>query len=210
MGEKIAVCAGSFDPPTTGHMALIADAEALFDRVIVGVGVNPLKKGGRLFTLEESADLLRLSLDQARLESVDVRTFPQQLLVHFAAEVGATHIVRGIRSATDYFEEFKWFDANFELNPSITTVWLPSPHRHARVSSSFVKGFVGYDGWEEQVRPYLPEPVYPLFVERMRQVLAAPKPDALGQVKGLVEQLLPELVRNLLPKHLQAMLPKKR
>lgn len=211
MTDKIAVCAGSFDPPTTGHMALIRSATGLFDGVVVGVGVNPLKKDQRLFTLEESAELLRSALEEARLRNADVRTFPQQLLVNFAADVGATHIVRGIRSATDYFEEFKWFDANYGLNPDIETVWIPSPHELARVSSSFVKGFVGYDGWEQQVKPYLPTAVYPLFVERMRQKLVVtPEPDAFEQLTRAVEELLPDVLRNLLPKHLKALLPPKR
>jgi pantetheine-phosphate adenylyltransferase len=192
-------------------MALIRSATELFDRVIVAVGVNPLKKGRRLFTLEESAKMLRQSLDEAGLDNVEVRTFADRLLVNFAFVVGATHIVRGIRSATDYFEEFKWFDANYELNPDIATVWIPSPHEHARVSSSFVKGFVGYDGWEDQVRQYLPPAVYPLFVERMRRRLeAAPEPAAFEKLKDTIEELLPETLKSLLPKHLKALLPQKR
>jgi len=153
---RLGVYAGSFDPLTVGHLWMIEQGRNLFDKLIVAVGVNPEKK--YTFTLEERLVMLRESTKKFR--NVSVTSFSNRYLIHYAQEVGATHILRGIRTESDYEFERTMRNINGDLDAAICTVFLMPPRGIAEVSSSMVRGLIGPDGWQKIVRKYVPEPVY--------------------------------------------------
>ena len=154
--KRLGVYAGSFDPLTVGHLWMIEQGVTLFDCLIVAVGTNPDKR--YTFTLPERLDMLRESLKQYR--HLSVTSFSNQYLIDYARLVGATHILRGIRSESDYEYERTMRNINGDLDSGICTVFLMPPRAIAEVSSSMVKGLVGPKGWRRVVRKYVPEPVY--------------------------------------------------
>ncbi|MDK4679765.1 pantetheine-phosphate adenylyltransferase [Kingella negevensis] len=151
-----AVYAGSFDPPTNGHLWMITEAQQLFDELIVAIGVNPDKKSS--YTVAERMAFLQDMV--APFDNVRVASFEYEFLVNYAHDVGATFIVRGIRSATDYEYERAIRYINADLQPSIQTVFLMPPREIAEISSTMVKGLVGPKGWRDIVHRYVPDPVY--------------------------------------------------
>ncbi|VEE09504.1 phosphopantetheine adenylyltransferase [Neisseria animalis] len=151
-----AVYAGSFDPPTNGHLWMIREAAALFDELVVALGVNPEKRS--TYTIEERQEMLEAVT--ADLPNVKIRVFENRFLVHFAREVGARFVVRGIRSGSDYEYERTMRYINSDLAPEITTVLLMPPREIAEVSSTMVKGLVGPEGWRDTIGRYVPEAVY--------------------------------------------------
>jgi len=155
-GKRLGVYAGSFDPLTIGHVWMIEQGVLLFDRLVVAIGINPEKRYS--FTLEERLAMLRESLRQHR--NLSITSFSNSYLIDYAQQVGATHILRGIRSASDYEYERTMRNINGDFDPGICTVFLIPPRDIAEVSSSMVKGLVGPSGWKRVVRKYVPEPVY--------------------------------------------------
>jgi pantetheine-phosphate adenylyltransferase len=153
---RTAVYAGSFDPLTNGHLWMVEEGARLFDELIVAVGTNPDKRS--TFTLEERLGTLRRSTRY--LPQVRVDHFDQQFLVKYARAQGAKHVLRGIRSETDYAYERGMRHVNADLDPAITSVFLMPPRDLAEVSSSLVKGLVGPQGWEEVIEDYVPGEVY--------------------------------------------------
>ena len=143
---------------------MIEEAAALFDELIVALGVNPEKRCA--FSVEERVQMLRSCT--AALPTVRVETFTNQYLIHFARTQRASFIVRGIRSGTDYEYERVMRNINGDLDADITTVFLMPPRDIAEVSSSMVKGLVGPQGWPKMVQPYLPRAVYTQFVKAFR------------------------------------------
>src|SRR5678815_324347 len=152
----VAVYAGSFDPPTNGHVWMIEQGAALFDRLVVAVGVNPAKKPA--YTLEKRIAWLRAITSQHR--NVEVATFGNLFLAYYAAQIGASFILRGIRSEADFPYEQTMRHINADLSPGITTVFLMPPREIAEVSSSLVRGTVGPEGWQSVVRKYVPACVF--------------------------------------------------
>lgn len=150
------VYAGSFDPLTVGHQWMIQEGVRLFEHLIVAVGINPEKKS--TFSLEDRLAMLRESCRP--FSNVDVASFSNLYLIDYAKSVGATHILRGIRSAGDYEFERTMRNINGDLDPRICTVFLMPPRNIAEVSSSMVKGLIGPTGWRQIVRKYVPAPVY--------------------------------------------------
>lgn len=161
---KKCVYAGSFDPPTNGHLWMIDQGSGLFDDLIVAIGINPDKKYA--FSLDERIKMLTKIIKQYPNTKVD--SFENQYLVNYAKSVGAGYILRGIRSESDYDYERVMRNINSDLNPNIVTVFLIPPRGIADISSSFVKGLVGPEGWEEIVKKYIPEPVYEKFLEKFK------------------------------------------
>jgi pantetheine-phosphate adenylyltransferase len=155
-GQRRGVYAGSFDPLTIGHLWMIEQGVRLFDQFTVAVGVNPDKK--YTFTLEERLTMLREST--ARLKNVTVAAFSNRYLIHYAESIRATHILRGIRTESDYEFERTMRNINGDLDPKVCTVFLMPPRIIAEVSSSMVRGLIGPDGWQKIVRKYVPAPVY--------------------------------------------------
>lgn len=154
--KRLGVYAGSFDPLTVGHLWMIEQGVALFDKLVVGIGINPDKR--YTFSLEARLTLLRESL--RGLPNVSITSFSNAYLIHYAQEVGATHILRGVRSAGDYEYERTMRNINGDLDAGICTVFLMPPRAIAEVSSSMVKGLIGPKGWRRVVRQYVPPPVY--------------------------------------------------
>ena len=163
--QRLGVYAGSFDPPTIGHLWMIEQGVHLFDRLIVAVGVNPEKK--YTFSLEARLAMLREST--RRFRSVSVASFSNRYLIHYAQSVGATHILRGIRSESDYEFERTMRNINGDLDADICTIFLMPPRGIAEVSSSMVKGLIGPVGWQKIVRKYLSPGVYQKLLEHHRE-----------------------------------------
>ena len=162
--QRLGVYAGSFDPPTIGHLWMIEQGVRLFDRLIVAVGVNPEKK--YTFTLETWLAMLCETVKRQR--TVSVASFSNLYLIDYAESVGATHILRGIRSESDYEFERTMRNINGDLDPAICTVFLMPPRGIAEVSSSMVRGLVGPRGWQKIVRQYLSPGVYQKLLEHYR------------------------------------------
>lgn len=152
----LCVYAGSFDPPTSGHAWMIREGAALFERLIVAVGVNPEKKPA--YPLEKRLAWLReITKGHA---NVEVAQFGKLYLAEYASQVGARFILRGIRNAADFGYEQTMRHVNADLRPKLTTVFLMPPREYAEVSSSLVRGLIGPDGWRTVVSRYVPECVF--------------------------------------------------
>lgn len=156
-----AVYAGSFDPPTNGHMFMIEEGAKLFEELVVAIGVNPDKRS--TYTLEKRLELLKRVT--GHLANVRVTSFEHEFLIRYAAKVGASHVLRGIRSGIDFEYEKTMRQVNADLAPEVTTVFLMPPRHLAETSSSFVKGLVGPVGWREVVRKFVPPPVFEAILE---------------------------------------------
>jgi len=139
---RTAVYPGSFDPVTNGHMEIIRRAAALFDRVVVLVAVNAVKR--YLFPAGERAALLRAST--AGLPNVTVETC-EGLTALYARDIGATVIVKGLRAMSDFDSEFQQSLVNRRLNPEAETVFLPAGGDSMFLSSGMVRqvGALGGD-----------------------------------------------------------------
>jgi pantetheine-phosphate adenylyltransferase len=162
---QTAVYAGSFDPPTNGHLWMISQGLALFDRLVVAIGQNPSKN--YVFSTEERLNLLRSSIPSC--ERLTITHFDNRYLVDYAEEVGAGFILRGIRSPGDYEYERVMRHINSDMAPDINTVFLMPPREMAELSSSMVMGMVGPEGWGKTVRRYVPSPVFDALVTKHSQ-----------------------------------------
>jgi pantetheine-phosphate adenylyltransferase len=160
MGVK-AIYPGTFDPPTNGHLDLIARGSKLFEHLTVAILNNPVKNP--LFTVEERVEMLNESTRQ--LGNISVATF-EGLMVDFARQNGATAVLRGIRAITDYEYEFQMALMNRRLAPEIETVFLQPAGRYSFVSSRLVKEVVSFGG---KVDGLVPSNVAKRLVGRMRK-----------------------------------------
>ncbi len=161
---RLAVYAGSFDPPTLGHLDLIERASAMFSDVIVGLGRHPTREP--LFTVEERLDLVAKSarhLPNVRVEGFD------GLLIDYCKQVGALVIVRGLRAATDFEYELQIAHANADLNPAVDTIFLPTRTRNGFISASLVREIASHGG---DVSRYAP----PVVIEALKQKFKAKAP----------------------------------
>lgn len=140
---------------------MIAEAQKLFDELIVAIGVNPDKKN--TYTVAQRIDMLA-KITQP-YDNVRVDSFENQFLVNYANSVQADFIVRGIRSNSDYEYERAIRHINADLQPTIQTVFLMPPREITEISSTMVKGLVGVNGWETVVRRYVPQPVYDMMLQ---------------------------------------------
>lgn len=136
-----AVCPGSFDPVTNGHLDVIERAGVLFDEVVVAILHNPAKRGR--FPVEARIDLLRRSLPQG--SRVRVEAFADRLLVDVCRDVGAVAIVKGLRGGTDFHYEVPMALMNRHLT-GVETVFLPGAPEWEHVSSSLVSEVAAYGG----------------------------------------------------------------
>lgn len=133
---KTAIYPGTFDPVTRGHMDVLGEASRLFDRVVVGVGVNPRKVA--LFSPDERVEMLRGAIAEGGWPNVEAAAF-SGLTVDFAKRCNADFIARGLRAVTDFEHEMALVLANEQLDESIKTVFLMPSHRHLYLSSSIVR-----------------------------------------------------------------------
>lgn len=141
MPTQLAIYAGSFDPPTKGHLDLVDRASKLFPKVIVALGQHPSR--GPLFTVEERLELLRAVC--APIANVEVAVF-DGLLVDYCRRVGAGIIVRGLRAATDFEYELQIAHANADLAPDVDTVFLPTRTNYGFISASLVREIASHGG----------------------------------------------------------------
>jgi pantetheine-phosphate adenylyltransferase len=149
---KTAICPGSYDPVTNGHVDIITRAASLFDDVIVGVVRAPQHKQ-TMFDSDERVAFLRDAL--AHLGNVEVELF-SELVVEFARRRGATAIVKGLRVISDFEWEFQMNHLNRTLDPGIETVYVMASPQFSFVSSSGVKEIAMFGG---RVDALVPEPV---------------------------------------------------
>ena len=133
MTERIALCPGSFDPVTNGHVGIIRRSLRLFDRVVVAVTVNPSKQS--LFTLEERMQFIEESFpDEPRLSVQSL----EGLLAIEANKLGAVALIRGLRASRDFEYELQMAHMNRHLTPQLETVFLATEASGSYVSSSLV------------------------------------------------------------------------
>lgn len=142
MRRTVAVYAGSFDPPTRGHLDMIARAARLFDKLIVSVGVHPTRRP--LFSADERIALLRALVLELG-EGVEISSF-SGLLVEHCKQQGANVIVRGLRSAVDFDYEMQLAYGNHDQDAAIETVFLPTRHEHSFVSASLAREIASHGG----------------------------------------------------------------
>ena len=147
-----AICPGSYDPVTLGHVDVITRASQIFDRVVVGVVANPQHKTP-LFALEERVDFLKEALSE--LDNVEVDVF-SELVVEFARRWDAKAIVKGLRVISDFEWEFQMNQLNRHLAPEIETVYVMASPAVSFVSSSGVKEIASFGG---KVDKLVPDPV---------------------------------------------------
>ena len=148
-----AVYAGSFDPPTNGHLWVMEEGAKLFDELTVAVAVNPQKNS--TFKTEERVEMLQ---DISRpFPNVRIGHFVNQYTVHYARHIGAQYLLRGLRDTNDYAAEQKLCIANRRIDPEIKTIMVSCPPELFDVSSSSVKGMVGPERWQEAVARYVPD-----------------------------------------------------
>lgn len=160
---RIAIYAGSFDPPTNGHLWMIRQGSELFDELVVALVINPDKSG--FLSIEERRRALE-SICAGLPSNVRVATVRHGFLVDFAQEAGATYLLRGIRNTIDFEYEKPMARINTRMEPSIQSVFLMPPSELEEVSSSFVRGFVGVPGWERWVQACVPPCVFSLIKAR--------------------------------------------
>ena len=140
---RTALYPGTFDPVTNGHLDIIGRAVKLVDRLVIGVAINTGK--GPLFSLDERVEILREQTAGLKGAEIIVRPF-DTLLVHFAREVGASIIVRGLRAVADFEYEFQMTAMNQQLDRNIETVVLMADPRHQAVASRLVKEIAALGG----------------------------------------------------------------
>ncbi len=141
MRDRLAICPGSFDPLTLGHVDIIRRASRLFERVVVAVLHNPEK--APLFSVEERGEIISATF--ADDPSVETDSF-SGLLVDYARRRGATAIIRGIRVVSDFEYEFQMALMNRRLAPEVETVFLTPAEEYSYVSSRLVKQIAALSG----------------------------------------------------------------
>lgn len=159
---RIAVYTGSFDPLTLGHLSVIERASRLFDRLIVGVGINVEKPP--FFTPEERVELVAKSA--AHLANVSVQSF-SGLAVHFVRACHSSVMVRGVRPLTDIAGEFTMMHANRQLDPGVETVFLMADDEFAHVSSSLIRQIAPLAN-DEMLARFVPRAIIPALRKKLR------------------------------------------
>jgi pantetheine-phosphate adenylyltransferase len=157
---RIAVYTGTFDPITYGHLDIIRRGSAIFDRIVIGVGVNPEK--ATLFTPEERVDQVRRVV--APFRNVEVRYY-SNLTVQFVRQVGARVVLRGLRTTSDMEFEFSMSLANLILDPEIETVFLMAKDEYAHVSSTLIRQIATLGG---SLDKFVPPEVKEALLRRVR------------------------------------------
>jgi pantetheine-phosphate adenylyltransferase/16S rRNA (guanine(966)-N(2))-methyltransferase RsmD len=158
----VAVCPGSFDPVTTGHLDIILRASKVFDHVVVAVGAN-LRKKSRLPAVERARLIEKVT---AEMENVSVEVM-DGLLVNFAREQGAQVIVKGLRAVSDFESEFEQAQLNRTMYPELETVFIMASAEHSFLSSSAVREIASLGG---EVRGLVPDAI----LETVREIYSSP------------------------------------
>jgi pantetheine-phosphate adenylyltransferase len=147
----VAVCPGTYDPVTYGHLDIIGRAANVFERVIVAVVRRPVRKGSQtVFATEERMEFIRSEVKA--LENVEIESF-DNLLVEFARDNGATAIVKGLRAISDFEYEFEMNQLNRTMDPEIESIYFMSSPNYSFLSSSGVKELAMFGGDLSQLVP---------------------------------------------------------
>ena len=144
----VALCPGSFDPPTNGHIDVIERAAPYFETLLVAVIANPAKEP--TFTLEERTEMLRDAL--SHIPNLEITSF-DGLLVDFARERGIEVVVKGLRAVSDFEYELQMAGMNEALSPGLDTMFMTAKPAWAFLSSSLVKEVARYGGAVEGLVP---------------------------------------------------------
>jgi pantetheine-phosphate adenylyltransferase len=160
--HRIAICPGSYDPITNGHVDVITRARALFDEVVVAVVKTSVRKTGTLFSLEER--MAFISAATGHLPDVRAEPF-DTLIVEFAKRVGATAIVKGLRAISDFEYELEMNHINRQQAPQIESVYIMASPEFSFVSSSGVKELATFDGNIDGL-------VHPVVARRLQEELS--------------------------------------
>jgi pantetheine-phosphate adenylyltransferase len=160
LSPRVAVYTGTFDPVHLGHLDIIARGSKLFDRLVVGVGINPDK--ATLFSIEERVELLEAVTKE--FGNVDVKAFTG-LAVQFVRGLGAAVMLRGLRTLSDMEYEFTMSLMNLNLDPGVETVFLMAKEEFSHVSSSLLRQIAALGG---DLSKFLPGPVKGPLVRRAR------------------------------------------
>ena len=160
---RIAICPGSYDPVTNGHLDIIGRAARIFDRVIVGVVDQPLRKQKTLFTAAERAGFIERAT--AHLPNTEALVFAT-LLVEFARDNGATTIVKGLRAISDFEYEFEMNQLNRKLAPEIESAYVMASPEFSFLSSTGVKELATFGG---DVSDLVPDEVAAALAERLQR-----------------------------------------
>jgi len=155
------VCPGSYDPVTNGHIDIITRTAGVFERVVVGVVNNPIRKEKTLFTAEERQGLIQEAT--AHLPNVEVTVF-SNLLVEFARETGARAVVKGLRAISDFEYEFEMAQLNRKLDPGIESIYMIASPQYSFLSSTGVKEMATFGG---DVSDLVPGPVSAAMTQRL-------------------------------------------
>jgi pantetheine-phosphate adenylyltransferase len=158
---RVAVCPGSYDPVTNGHLDVITRASRVFDKVVVGVVNNPVRKQKTLFTAEER----RRFIEDATADAGNVEVgIMSNLLVEFARENGATAIIKGLRAISDFEYEFEMNQLNRKLAAEIESMYIFASAHYSFLSSTGVKEIATFGG---DVGDLVPAPVAKALAERL-------------------------------------------
>lgn len=149
INPNVAVCPGSYDPITNGHLDIIRRASQIFDEVVVGVVRQSVRKEP-LFSLDERVELVEMSLKG--IPNIRVEAF-DKLLVEFAIDQGAAVVVKGLRAISDFEYEFEMNQLNRTISPEIETVFLMSSPQHSFISSSGIKELAQFGGKVDEMVP---------------------------------------------------------
>jgi pantetheine-phosphate adenylyltransferase len=160
---RVAICPGTYDPVTYGHLDIIARAANVFDRVLVGVVNQPTRKQQTVFSAEERMAFLQEAV--AAQANVEVEIF-SILLVEFARQRGATAIVKGLRAISDFEYEFEMNQLNRKLAPEIESVYIIASPDYSFLSSTGVKEMATFGA---DVSDLVPPGVAQALVERLRR-----------------------------------------
>lgn len=157
----IAVCPGSYDPVTNGHLDVISRTSNVFDKVVVGVVNNPMRKEKTLFTAEER----KRFIEDATVDLGNVEVgIMSNLLVEFAKENGATAIIKGLRAISDFEYEFEMNQLNRKLAADIESMYIFASANYSFLSSTGVKEIATFGG---DISDLVPEPVAKALAERL-------------------------------------------
>lgn len=159
MKERTAICPGSFDPITLGHLDIITRAAAMFDKVIVVVMVNSSKQGS--FSKEERMEMIKKTVKDIPNVEVDIY---DGLLAEYAQNKNACAIIKGLRAMSDFEYEFQMALANKKLNPEVETVFLTTAAENMYLSSSMVKQIASMGG---DIKDFVPEQIKKDITERL-------------------------------------------
>ncbi len=158
---RTVVCPGSYDPVTNGHLDIISRAAGVFDRVVVGVVNNPVRKAGTLFSGEERRSFIEEAT--ADLENVEVEVFAE-LLVEFARKHDASAVVKGLRAISDFEYEFEMAQLNRLLAPEIESIYIIASPNFSFLSSTGVRELATFGG---DVSELVPPSVASALAERL-------------------------------------------